>query len=61
MGALAYADDIALIAYTMDELNRMLELVRQWSNNNSMAVNTAKTKVLCVGGPANVQPRYGDT
>lgn len=54
VGALAYADDVVLIAPTREALARMMSKVSDWSDKWKMKVNAAKCGVMKVrGGDAN--------
>ena len=42
----AYADDIAIIATTAEELQSLLNTLEKWCIDNQMKVNTSKTQVV---------------
>ena len=44
--ALAFADDIALVAPTPNALQSMLTTLDEWCMNNGIAINISKTKIM---------------
>ena len=44
--ALAFADDIALVAPTPNALQSMLTTLEEWCMNNGIAINISKTKIM---------------
>jgi hypothetical protein len=49
VGVLLYADDMALMARSREELQQMMEVVVQYSQQWRFRLNAAKTKVMVVG------------
>ena len=49
--ALAFADDVVLIASDAEDLQNQLEILYNFCINNKMKVHGGKTKVMRVGGP----------
>ena len=46
VSTLLYADDLALVAETEDNLQRLLDILSNWCNKNKMQANLDKTKVV---------------
>ena len=46
VSTLLYADDLALVAETEDNLQRLLDILSNWCNKNNMQANLDKTKVV---------------
>jgi hypothetical protein len=46
MAILMYADDLALLAESEEDLHRMLNELHEWTQEFDMSVNNAKTKVV---------------
>ena len=46
VSTLMYADDLALVAETEDNLQRLLDILSNWCNKNKMQANLDKTKVV---------------
>ena len=46
VSSLLYADDLALVAETEDNLQRLLDILSNWCNKNKMQANLDKTKVV---------------
>ena len=45
-GSLLYADDLALVAETEDDLQCMLDILLKWSKDSKMQANLDKTKIM---------------
>ncbi len=43
---LAYADDVAIIFHTKDQLSRAMIIIETWCRENSMIVNKSKSGIL---------------
>ncbi len=43
---LAYADDIAVICYSMNLLNQVISTIREWSDKNGLQINSKKRGLL---------------
>ena len=52
-GALLYADDIVLLAESSDELQRMLNLMGQYSEQWKFTFNASKSKTMVVGATSD--------
>ena len=46
VSTLLYADDLALVAETEDNLQRLLDILSNWCNKNKKQANLDKTKVV---------------
>ena len=46
LSIIAYADDIALLASSADELQELLNALEIWCSNNQMTVNASKSQVM---------------
>ena len=46
VSVLAYADDLVLLSTSAEGLQKMLDYVSQWCDNNAMKVNCEKTKIM---------------
>ena len=46
LNMLLYADDLALIADSDENLQKLLEVLYQWCEDNDMSINSDKTKVI---------------
>ncbi len=46
MCILCYADDLVIISETAEDLQTMLDIMKQWCSKWSMAVNTKKTQIV---------------
>lgn len=44
---LLYADDLVLLADSAPDLNRKLRILKEYTVDNNLEVNTSKTKVMC--------------
>jgi hypothetical protein len=55
-GAVAYADDIVLMAPTVQGLNRLLDICADWSQRNNIEFNTSKSVVICFADKRNRWP-----
>ena len=45
-GALAFADDIAIITEEAEEMNRALDIVSDFTNRKKMEINETKTVIM---------------
>ncbi len=45
-GVWQYADNVALVAPTPEELQRMINLLQQYCNNKGLTINLQKTKIV---------------
>ena len=61
---LLYADDIALLAETAEDLNSMLQVCQEWANETGFVFSVDKSKVMVLTGanPADLPPiaMYGE-
>jgi hypothetical protein len=55
-GAIAYADDIVLLAPTVSSLNNLLGVCTSWSNRNNIDFNTTKSYVICFASKTDRWP-----
>jgi hypothetical protein len=55
-GALAYADDIVLLAPTVKGLNHLLGICSDWSAINNIVFNPTKSFVICFASKSNRWP-----
>lgn len=62
---LAYADDIVFTALSIEEMNRILDLLKEYCESNDLTVNTEKTNLVIFkkGGRnfKNLQFRFGNS
>jgi hypothetical protein len=54
--AIAYADDIVLMAPTVEGLNRLLNICSVWSRENNISFNPSKSVVICFAERKNKWP-----
>jgi len=50
---LAYADDIAVICRNREELDKLIDLLEEWSNLNEIVVNKKKSGILVIDNDRN--------
>jgi len=50
---LAYADDIAVICRNREELDKVIDLLEEWSNIDEIAVNKKKSGILVIHNDRN--------
>jgi hypothetical protein len=55
-GVVAYADDIVLLAPTIDGLNNQLKICEIWSGKNQIEFNPLKSFVICFADAKNKWP-----
>lgn len=55
---LLYADDIALLANTESDLQKLLEGLYTWCNNNNMTINAGKSNVVHLRLPSMERSKY---
>ena len=52
LNMLLYADDLALITDSDENLQKLIEVLYQWCEDNDMSINSDKTKVIHFCNPA---------
>jgi hypothetical protein len=55
-GAIAYADDLVLMSPSVDGLNTLLSICSNWSKQNNLSFNPAKSQVTCFSNLKNRWP-----
>ena len=55
---LLYADDLALIADTEEDLQKLLDALSKWCKDNEMSINIDKTKVVHFRNPAESRTAF---
>lgn len=50
MPGMAYADDLVILATSLEAVRRQLERLAEWAEQESMSVNVAKTKAMALAG-----------
>ncbi len=49
VNCLAWADDLAVVTQSKEEMEQALGLVRRWGKDNGLELNAAKSKVIVFG------------
>jgi hypothetical protein len=57
LACMAYADDIALIAPSVSDMQRLLDVASEALSDVSMTINTRKTKAMCFATPSTAAAR----
>ena len=58
LNMLLYADDLALIADSEENLQKLLEVLSKWCEDNDMTINKDKTKVIHFRNPAKQRTNF---
>lgn len=61
LNMLLYADDLALIAESEEDLQRLLEVLASWCGDNMMTINMDKTKVIHYRNPSKERTCFSFT
>ena len=56
-GAIAYADDITLMASSLNGLNSLLKISESWGNENNIEFNPTKSQVICFSNKSKYWPK----
>ena len=46
-GGIIYADDVAIMAPSIEALNQLLKVCEKWANDNNLEFNPAKSQAIC--------------
>ncbi|MEW8544936.1 MAG: reverse transcriptase family protein, partial [Candidatus Thiodiazotropha sp.] len=61
LNMLLYADDLALIAESEEDLQRLLQILSKWCEDNGMTINMDKTKVIHYRNPSKQRTDFSFT